>query len=102
MTKNRIDVRLTIAMLAERFPAAFSVWERRRRPLKSGVHLDILARLDGEIEPDVLSIAMRVYTANEGYLKSCTAGAARIDLDGNPAGEVTPEQAAGCLSRLEA
>ena len=35
--------RAIIELLAERWPAAFSVFERRRRPLKVGVHVDILA-----------------------------------------------------------
>jgi hypothetical protein len=31
----------TIAALAARFPRAFFVYERRRRPLKIGIHLDL-------------------------------------------------------------
>ena len=37
---------------------------------------------------------MRLYTGNVGYLRSMRAGAARIDLEGNPVGTVTEQEAA--------
>jgi ProP effector len=102
MTKDKLDVWPIIALLAANFPKTFVIFEQRRRPLKIGVHRDILDRLGDAIEPGQLSIAMRVYTANEYYLRACTIGAARIYLDGSAAGEVTAEEAEGCRLRLEA
>ena len=43
--------------------------------------------------PDLQS-ALRAYTSNAGYLRALLAGACRIDLDGKPAGTVTPEDEA--------
>ena len=34
-------------------------------------------------------MALTVYTRRVMYLRGLVAGAARVDLDGNPAGEVT-------------
>jgi ProP effector len=80
----------TIAILAERFPAAFIVYARRRKPLKLGIFDDLLAATAGSIPPDALKAALQRYTRHFGYLP----GATRIDLDGKPAGTVTAEEAA--------
>jgi sRNA-binding protein len=50
-TKKSRDttVAAVIALLAELFPECFSVYEGRRRPLKIGIHRDILAAVDGAL-----------------------------------------------------
>jgi ProQ/FINO family len=40
---------------------------------------------------DPLRKALRYYVMGRGYLLALVSGAARIDLDGNGAGEVSPE-----------
>jgi sRNA-binding protein len=85
--------REAIALLAERFPQCFSI-EGRREPLKIGTHADVLATLDGAIRPDELRRALASYTGNASYLRGVVPGACRRDLDGKPAGIVTPEEAA--------
>jgi ProP effector len=92
MTGHDPNIMAVLELLAERFPKYFSIFERRRRPLKIGVHLDILAALDGAVTADELRRALRAYVANKIYRSRLYAGAARIDLGGEPAGIVTPEQ----------
>ena len=41
-----------------------------------------------------LGPALAYYTRNIGYLRAQRAGAPRVELDGNPAGSVSEEQAA--------
>jgi sRNA-binding protein len=78
-----------IELLATRFPLAFSLHAYRRKPLKLGVHHDVLATLGDEVDPKELSAAMRFYTGAEGYLKAVRkTGARRVDLSGADAGEV--------------
>jgi sRNA-binding protein len=89
----------TVALLAETWPACFTVYERRRRPLKLGIHHDILAALDGAITLQVHR-ALRYYTGNTWYLRATVAGAAPIGLDDNPAGAVNAEEAAVAAARL--
>jgi ProP effector len=90
-----------IAILAEWFPKTFWVYERRRQPLKIKIHVDILERTAGAIAPQELARALRYYTGNAGYLRAASqAGAVRIDLEGQPVGVVTPEQAATTRLRL--
>jgi ProP effector len=81
-----------IARLAELFPAAFSVYEGKRRPLKVGICNEIIAV--GTMEPDELHLALRLYCSSFGYRCAMRAGASRIDLNGEPAGEVTAADAA--------
>lgn len=90
---DQANVLAVIELLAERFPQCFAVYELRRRPLKVGIRDDIVAAINGAIEPRWLNRALSFYTHNVGYLHSLRAGAVRIDLDGNAAGEVTEEQA---------
>jgi ProP effector len=60
-----------------------------RRPLKTGVHLDLIAL--GVLTPDEVRWALRIHTGAATYLKSVQLGADRVDLNGAPAGKVLPE-----------
>lgn len=97
--KRRADSTAVIAQLAALFPKAFAVNHHERKPLKIGIDADIVAR-GVAIEP--LWRPLRVYCASFGYLRTITAGAERVDLDGNPAGVVTAEAAALALALLAA
>ena len=97
MTENqhpRAAVYAALDLLCETFPACFQRYERRRRPLKIGIHVDILAALDGVITPQELGLALAIYVGNKVYRSGLVAGAVRIDLNGQPCGAVTIEQAA--------
>jgi ProP effector len=100
--RMKIDPRPVIALLAERFPGAFFVLEKRRRPLKLGIFDDLIERLAGEICDLDLTAALGAYCANWAYLKSCREGADRLDLDGNPCGTVSAEHAVSARKRLDA
>lgn len=82
----------TIEMLARRWPKCFSVYQGRRRPLKIGIYNDLLTALGDGISPQVLSLALRVYTVNHCYRGQLKLGAVRVDLNGDPAGVVTADQ----------
>ena len=74
-----------IAQLAKLYPNCF---RQPRQPLKIGIHNDIVAR-HPELRPSLIASALKTYTRSLGYLETLTAGAARIDLEGNPVGSVT-------------
>jgi ProP effector len=48
----------------------------------------------------MLALTLHFYTGRLMYLQGTVAGTARIDLDGNPAGEVTTEEAKHAAARL--
>jgi ProP effector len=85
--------------LVAAFPLAFMAKGAVKRPLKIGIHEDIL-RLLPEMEPAHLAAALGDYTGGPTYHRSMIPGAARVDLAGKPAGSVTPEAAAHAVRRL--
>jgi sRNA-binding protein len=74
-----------IAQLVELYPNCF---RQLRRPLKIGIHNDVIAR-HPELRPSLIARALKTYTHSLSYLEMLKAGSARIDLEGNPVGTVT-------------
>jgi sRNA-binding protein len=92
----------TIEALADMFPACFSVFQGRRRPLKIGIHNDLIAALAGAISEKEARLALAVYTGNPAYLRACcNVGAARVDLVGNKVGSVDLAAATHAKQRLD-
>src|SRR5262249_4359967 len=82
-----------IALLAESWPRCFMSAEDRRLPLKVGMFHDLKAALGGKVLPDQLSRALGTYCSAPDYQRRLKDGAARLDLDGQRAGTVTPSEA---------
>ena len=97
-TASRARTRAIIELLCDRFPQTFN--RNGPRPLKVGVYADVLAALGGAAQPRHLKSALGAYTSNARYLRVLSAGACRVDLDGKPAGTVTPEDEAVARRRL--
>ena len=89
--KDRVNE--SIALLCARFSKTFFHYEvqaqadQDRRPPRH------LAAFGESISRRLLGLTLKRYTKNSGYLKSLQAGAERIDLNGNPQGVVTEEEA---------
>jgi len=79
-----------VELLATLYPLCFFRAHEPRRPLKIGTREDIIAQ-HPELQPGVIESALQIYTRCVPYWSTLKAGAARIDLDGNVAGEVTLE-----------
>src|SRR5258708_36965420 len=93
-----------ILALAALFPAAFSAqpW-RAHRPLKVGIGNDLVAR--GVLGAREINAALKRYVDRLMYQKCLAAGGARVDLDGNVAGEVSRGQrcrASRLVARIKA
>jgi ProP effector len=103
MTTTKQDIDATLARLAEAFPQTFVLEKYRPHwPLKVGIAAAIPARCPA-LEWRVLKMALTAYTGRIMYLRGLVEGAARVDLDGNPAGEVTAgdaEYASAKLARI--
>ena len=91
--KQRELAREVIAALADLFPAAFFVFEQRRKPLKLGIDQDLAVAAADAITAEEIETALAYYTGNVGYLRCCVVGSARIGLDGETAGQVTADEA---------
>jgi ProP effector len=100
--RGRVQADAAIALLAEAFPTAFAIYEVKRRPLKVGIHADVLAALNGAMTPAELGLALRRYCGNSVYLSRLLRGAWRYDVDGQRAGDVTAEEEERAKARLAA
>ncbi len=91
-----------IAFLAERFPLCFST-EGEARPLKIGIFQDVVERVKDEmgLSKTQLRSALRIYTSSWRYLYGIKAGASRVDLDGNPCGELEEQHVEHARQQLE-
>jgi ProP effector len=94
-----------VALLRSYFPAAFKPMSQVQ-PLKKGIKEDLVKRLstlEGVVTDDkacmVKSLSFYVNTA--AYHRSVVAGVNRLDLDGQPAGQVTPEEALYSAEKLQ-
>jgi ProP effector len=73
------------------------------RPLKLGIDRDLVAL--GVLDEASAMMALRHYCGQLVYRRSIVAGAVRVDLDGQAAGEVTAEHAEHAqriVTRIEA
>lgn len=91
-----------IAYLSELFPACF-IATGEARPLKIGIFQDLATRLadDPRVSKTVLRSALRQYTSSWRYLHGLRPGVMRVDLDGNPAGELTEEHVTHAKNALK-
>ena len=98
--KWRLEAKATRTLLAERFPRCFAPKGEPKRPLKLGIHNDLRAAAP-DISRRLIRIALEDYTTGNSYLRSMDAGAARLDLEGWPAGEVSITHAKLARQQLE-
>lgn len=85
------------------FPALLS--EEEPKPFKVGILENMKKYIaDNELSFGIgqLKSALARYTSNYRYQKALAAGGDRYDLDGNPCGEVTPEQQAAAKDKTKA
>jgi sRNA-binding protein len=85
-----------LAVIRKRFPATFFI--HKPKPLKIGMHTDLLAL--GVLDEKGVRAFLGAYCKLGRYLAALVPGAQRVDLDGNPTGEVTPEEADSGVATL--
>ncbi len=77
---------------AERLKALFpALFGGPAKPIKLKIQADIEARAPGVFPKPVLTAFRRRYTAGNAYLRALVREPNRLDLDGQPAGEVAAE-----------
>ena len=84
------------------FPELLS--EEDPKPFKVGVLADMLESLKergSTFGTGQVKSALARYTTDYRYQKALAAGGNRYDLDGNPCGEVTPEQQAAAQEKVK-
>jgi sRNA-binding protein len=86
-------IQTVLKQLMDRWPQTFSAYPLPVRPLATGIGRVIAAQLP-EVSKSVVHQAIAFWQRQRktAYLQMLIAGGPRYDLDGNPHGEVTPEQ----------
>jgi len=79
------------------FPALFA---GPAKPIKLRIQADIQARAPGQFTKAALSAFLRRYTGSTSYLIALTRAAQRLDLDGQPAGEISAEHRQAAAEEL--
>ena len=102
-TRDQRDVTALHRPLMDRFPKAFPKDYDALRPLKLGIHADVLQRWP-EVDPVLLRRALAHHTRRDGYLLALLhhRGDRRYDLDGQPVGTVTDADRAEAARWLDA
>ena len=83
--------------LKQRFPALFA---GAVKPLKLRIQIDIQERAPGVFTKKALSAFFRRHTGSTSYLIAVSKAPHRIDLDGQPSGEVSAEHRQIALDEL--
>lgn len=87
--------------LQHRFPLAFMGFEVPKQPLMIGILQSVL-KADKKLRKSQVKMAIGNYVGGRTYLRNMVEGAVRIDLDGQPSGQiVTAEEAAYSLALLQ-
>lgn len=84
--------RATRIALQRRWPDIFAAPKKPKRPLARGIDKQI-ARAAPDLSRGDIRLALQDYTGGPSYLRACVVGAARIGLDGEPAGFVAVGEA---------
>jgi sRNA-binding protein len=74
------------------FPRTFFIYEKKRRPLKDGIDIDLVPVVEDTISGPELRRAIEHYCGNVAYLRGLIQGAVKIDLEGRPAGSVSVDE----------
>jgi len=91
----------TIELLIETFPLAFYPKTTNRKPLKIGVHEDIINSKKLNVSNRDLKISLHCYMCSSKYQKGLIYNKNRYDLNGKCAGAVTEEQKKIAIIKLK-
>jgi ProP effector len=101
-TAKPVVPELPPAAVAERLAALFpALFGAAPQPLKLRIQADIQQRSPGIFTKKSLSIFLHRHTTSTAYLKALSAAPQRVDLDGQPAGEVAEEHRQAAAVELE-
>jgi ProP effector len=85
---------LTIRLLQKQFPLAFPKKPASKVPLKIGINEDLLAQADQlAIDQNILRAAIKSWCSGLRYWDCLIEDAIRVDLNGEPAGQVSKIEA---------
>jgi ProP effector len=86
-------VEALLQQVMERWPQTFSAYPAEVRPLARGINKDLVAQVPGASRRQIgFALAWWQRQRRPAYWQALARGGPRYDLDGQPRGEVTPEE----------
>lgn len=95
--KNREANQAAVELLIEAYPNTFNA--DAPKPLKIGIQEELVA--DEKVSRGKIKRALATYVRNPRYLQSMVAGAQRVNLAGEDAGEVTADDEKHAKAKLD-
>jgi len=84
----------------EKFPQTFFREPEKVRPIQKYVHKKLRRALDYEYTKDEVSATLALYTQTPEYCRAVMEGGERIDLEGNPCGQVSEQHQEDAKARF--
>lgn len=103
LVKRRMNRREQMKELLKlEFPNCFKSGDEKM-PLKIGIHLQLHSHYkdDSRFDPQIIQKGLNSYSSSPKYLSKIVEGASRMDINGNPEGIVTAQEAAYAKGRLK-
>ncbi|MCV6590873.1 MAG: ProQ/FinO family protein [Marinobacterium sp.] len=88
-SRNRAANMAALQLLIDAYPEVFN--RDNIRPLKIGIQEDLVA--DEKVAKNKIKRALASYVRSLGYIRTIREGVDRIDINGQPAGKVTADEA---------
>lgn len=96
-----ISAEQMLEILMEKFPNTFFKVPEKIRPVQKYIHKKIRRALNNEYTKDEISSALALYTQNADYCQKLIEGGERIDLTGNPCGEISSQHIEDAKARVQ-
>lgn len=96
-SKNRAANMAALQLLLEAYPKTFD--RNNVRPLKIGIQEDLIA--DDKVSKNKIKRALASYVRSLNYYRSLREGVDRVDINGEPAGQVTKDESDYAKQKLK-
>jgi ProP effector len=100
VARSPLSSQQMLEILMEKFPHTFFKDPQKIRPIQKYIHKKIRQALNYEYTKEEVSAALAIYTQATDYCKQLILGGSRVDLEGNPCGEVSPKHIEDAKARI--
>jgi ProP effector len=89
-----------LEILMEKFPNTFFRDPEKIKPIQKYIHKKIRRALNNRHSKDEISAALAIYTQQIEYCQKLMEGGQRVDIEGNPCGEVSQQHQEDARARV--
>lgn len=101
INKSSIPPQEMLEILMEKFPHTFFRDPTQIKPIQKYIHKRIRRVLNNKYSKEEITAALTIYTQQIHYCEKLMEGGQRIDLEGNPCGEISDQHQEDARARVE-